>query len=162
MLRLSPRVVIGCQPLRVSSPKHAGWRVQHVEPAWCANAHWQFGRTSRPGSPATGQRHHWKGCSGRRQFPCRALDGYGSAVPTRGATDIRARELQSRGCSVALLYNHFRPHSSLGYQTPASYAGTIAATGSNAARDESFAFPPVATTAPLGVFKTAGALTAAG
>ncbi|WP_088930276.1 IS3 family transposase [Rhizobium leguminosarum] len=59
-------------------------------------------------------------------------------------------------------YNNFRPHSSLGYQTPASYAGTIAATGSNAAQDESFAFPPVAHTAPLGVFKTAGALIAAG
>ncbi|WP_085989785.1 IS3 family transposase [Rhizobium sp. CCGE 510] len=59
-------------------------------------------------------------------------------------------------------YNHFRPHSSLGYQTPASYADTIAATGSNAARDESFAFPPVAHTAPLGVFKTAEALIAAG
>ncbi|MBY5494459.1 IS3 family transposase [Rhizobium leguminosarum bv. viciae] len=59
-------------------------------------------------------------------------------------------------------YNHFRPHSSLGYQTPADFAGTIAATGSNAAQDESFAFPPVAHTAPLGVFKTAGALVAAG
>jgi hypothetical protein len=50
-------------------------------------------------------------------------------------------------------YSHFRPHSSLGYQTPADYAGSIAATGSNAAQDESFAFPPVAHTAPLGVFK---------
>ncbi|MBY3116068.1 IS3 family transposase [Rhizobium bangladeshense] len=59
-------------------------------------------------------------------------------------------------------YNHFRPHSSLGYKTPADFAGTIAATGSNAAQDESFAFPPVAPTAPLGVFKTAGALVAAG
>ncbi|UWU19289.1 IS3 family transposase (plasmid) [Rhizobium sullae] len=59
-------------------------------------------------------------------------------------------------------YNHFRPHSSLGYQTPADYAGTIAATGSNAAQDESFAFPPVAHTAPIGVSKTAEALTAAG
>ncbi|MFW8588856.1 IS3 family transposase [Rhizobium beringeri] len=59
-------------------------------------------------------------------------------------------------------YNHFRPHSSLGYQTPADYAGTIAVTGSNAAQDESFAFPPVAHTAPFGVFKAAGALTAAG
>ncbi|GAA3099304.1 hypothetical protein GCM10010520_50940 [Rhizobium viscosum] len=59
-------------------------------------------------------------------------------------------------------YNHFRPHSSLGYQTPADYAGTIAATGSNAAQDESFAFPPVAHPAPLGVFKTAGALVTAG
>ncbi|MBP2613438.1 transposase InsO family protein [Rhizobium pusense] len=59
-------------------------------------------------------------------------------------------------------YNTFRPHSSLGYQTPADFAGTIAATGSNAAQDESFAFPPVAHTAPVGVFKTAGALVAAG
>ncbi|MBY3425490.1 IS3 family transposase [Rhizobium laguerreae] len=59
-------------------------------------------------------------------------------------------------------YNHFRPHSSLGYQNPADYAGTIAATGSNAAQDESFAFPPVAHTAPFGVFKAAEALTTAG
>ncbi|MGR6465806.1 IS3 family transposase [Rhizobium sp. PAMB 3182] len=59
-------------------------------------------------------------------------------------------------------YNTFRPHSSLGYQTPADFAGTIAATGSNAAQDESFAFPPVAHTAPVGVFKTAAALVAAG
>lgn len=59
-------------------------------------------------------------------------------------------------------YNHFRPHSSIGYQTPADYAGSIAATGSNAAQVESFAFPPVAPTAPLGVFRTAGTLVAAG
>lgn len=59
-------------------------------------------------------------------------------------------------------YNTFRPHSSLGYQTPAAYAGTIAATGSNAAQCGSFAFPPVAPTAPTGVSKTAEALIAAG
>jgi transposase InsO family protein len=50
-------------------------------------------------------------------------------------------------------YNHFWPHSSLGYQTPAAYAGTITATGSNASQYESFAFPPVAQTAPSGVSK---------
>ncbi|EYR78528.1 transposase [Shinella sp. DD12] len=49
--------------------------------------------------------------------------------------------------------NHFRPHSSLGYQAPADYAGSIAATGSNAAQDESFAFPSVAPTVPLGVVR---------
>lgn len=59
-------------------------------------------------------------------------------------------------------HNTFRPHSSLGYQTPAAYAGTIAATGSIAAQCESYAFPPVAPTAPLGVSKTAEALIAAG
>lgn len=40
-------------------------------------------------------------------------------------------------------YNHFRPHLSLGYQTPADYAGIIAAT-------------------PFGVSKTAETLVAAG
>lgn len=59
-------------------------------------------------------------------------------------------------------YNHFRPHSSLGYQTPACYAGIIAATGSNAAQYESLAFPPVATNTPIGVVKTAEALIAVG
>ncbi|MFC0482216.1 IS3 family transposase [Gellertiella hungarica] len=59
-------------------------------------------------------------------------------------------------------YNNFRPHSSLGYQTPANYAGTIAATGSNTARDVSYAFAPVAPIAPIGVSTTTRALIAAG
>lgn len=59
-------------------------------------------------------------------------------------------------------YNTFRPHSSLGYQTPEAYARTIAATGSNATQCESCTFPPVAQAAPFGVSKTAEALIAAG
>jgi len=59
-------------------------------------------------------------------------------------------------------YNNFRPHSSLGYQTPAGYAGLIAATGSNVTQCGSFTFLPVAPTPPFGVSKTAEALIAAG
>ena len=59
-------------------------------------------------------------------------------------------------------YNNFRPHSSLGYQTPADYSGIIAATGSNATQCGSFVFPPVAPIASFGLSKTAEALIKAG
>ncbi len=56
----------------------------------------------------------------------------------------------------------FGPYSSLGYQPLAHYAGTIAATGFNAAQDEGCALLSVAPSAPSGVMKTAEALIAAG
>lgn len=55
-------------------------------------------------------------------------------------------------------FNSARPHSSLGYQTPAAFAGTLAATGSDASLYEGFASPPVAQPAPYGVTETAEAL----
>jgi putative transposase len=55
--------------------------------------------------------------------------------------------------AIAEWVNTIRPHSSLGYQTPA-YAGTIAATGPNTTQHGRFAFPPVAPTAPSGGSKT--------
>jgi transposase InsO family protein len=59
-------------------------------------------------------------------------------------------------------YNTARPHSSLGYQTPAAFAGTLTATASDASLDKGFASPPVAQPAPYGVTETAEALIAAG
>ncbi|MER9332372.1 IS3 family transposase [Mesorhizobium sp. M0488] len=59
-------------------------------------------------------------------------------------------------------FNTARPHSSLGYQTPAAYAEVITATGSDAALIEGSAPPPVAQPAPQGVTKTVEALIAAG
>ncbi|GLS37256.1 hypothetical protein GCM10010869_28490 [Mesorhizobium tianshanense] len=59
-------------------------------------------------------------------------------------------------------FNTARQHSSLGYQTPAVFAGTLTATGSGAALNDGFASPPVAQPAPYGVTETAEALIAAG
>ncbi len=51
----------------------------------------------------------------------------------------------------ALDYNTARPHSSIGYQTPAAYAAHLNATGRPAAQLQSSAGQPVAPTAPTGV-----------
>jgi transposase InsO family protein len=59
-------------------------------------------------------------------------------------------------------FNTARPHSSLGYQTPAAFAGTLAATGYDASLDGGSAPPPVAHPAPHGVTETVEALIAAG
>jgi len=48
-------------------------------------------------------------------------------------------------------YNTRRPHSSIGYQTPAAYAAHLTATGRSAAQCGSSTVRPVAPTAPLGV-----------
>jgi putative transposase len=58
-------------------------------------------------------------------------------------------------------YNTARPHSSLGYRTPAVYAEHLTATGRRAALPIGSARWPVAHSAPEGV-STAGTLTAAG
>ena len=59
-------------------------------------------------------------------------------------------------------YNTARPHSSLGYQTPATFAAIISATGYDAALFDGSAPSPVAQPAPYGVSPTAEALIAAG
>ena len=58
-------------------------------------------------------------------------------------------------------YNHQRPHSSIGYQTPAAYAAHLNATGRPAAQSDSSTARPVAHTAPTGV-TTAETLVRAG
>ncbi|MBW3097154.1 transposase [Pseudohoeflea sp. DP4N28-3] len=59
-------------------------------------------------------------------------------------------------------FNTARPHSSLGYQTPATFAETLTATGYDDSLDKGFASAPVAQPAPYGVTETAEALIAAG
>jgi putative transposase len=58
-------------------------------------------------------------------------------------------------------YNQRRPHSALGYMTPAAYAANLAATGGRLRNPGQLHRPPVATTAPNSV-KSAETLIAAG
>jgi hypothetical protein len=48
------------------------------------------------------------------------------AVQTKGASDTSLLESQFYGCCVPQLYNQQRPHSSLGYLSPAAFARTRA------------------------------------
>ncbi|NTI46669.1 transposase [Agrobacterium rhizogenes] len=118
MLRSYPRLVTECLPLPATLPKQAGKQNRHTQLARPTTVHSVFGQTSTPELRATGMTSNPKGCSGTRQTPCPPVHGYGQAAQTRDATDIKAPEPRSRGCSVALLYNSRRPHSSLDRQTP--------------------------------------------
>jgi len=51
-------------------------------------------------------------------------------------------------------YNHARPHSSLGYATPAQYAANLTATGDRLRNPDQLRRSPVATFAPPGVSTT--------
>jgi transposase InsO family protein len=59
-------------------------------------------------------------------------------------------------------FNTARPHSSLGYQTPAAFAEVFTATGFGTAQIKGSAPSPVAQPAPYGVTETDQALSAAG
>ncbi len=112
------------------------------------------GRTSRLGSRASDPRQTRSACNGKQHHqPCRSSHGRKREGQTTGAIDTKVLESQSRGCSQALLYNEVRPHSSLGYLTPAEFtaklqhtnAAPASATGRDAARHGGFAPRPVAT-----------------
>lgn len=85
------------------------------------------GRTSRPEPPASDPRQTRSACSGKQHHrPCRSSHGRKPEGQTTDASDTRPHESQSRGRSQALLYNAVRPHSSIGWLTPAAYAEQLA------------------------------------
>ena len=100
------------------------------------------GRTSRLEPPASDPRQTRSACNGIQHHPpCRSSHGRKPEGQTTDAIDTKAHESQSRGCSQTLLYNQVRPHSSLGYLTPAEFvaklkgndAAPVSATGRDAA-----------------------------
>jgi putative transposase len=64
-------------------------------------------------------------------------------------------------CAWVSDYNHRRPHSSLGYATPAEYGANLTATGDRLRNPDQLRRSPVATSAPSGV-SNPGTLVAAG
>ena len=100
------------------------------------------GRTSRLGARASVPRQPRSACSGKQHHrPCRPSHECKPEGQTTDAIDTRPHESQSRGRYQALLYNQVRPHSSLGYLTPAEFvakhkandAAPVSATGRDAA-----------------------------
>lgn len=111
------------------------------------------GRTSTLGPPASDPCQTRSACNGKQYHrPCRSSHGSKREGQTTDAIDTKDHECQSRGCSQALLYNEVRPHSSLGYLTPAEFAAKLeqtnaapaSATGRDAARHGGLAPRPVA------------------
>jgi hypothetical protein len=111
------------------------------------------GRTSTLGPPASDPCQTRSACNGKQHHrPCRSSHGCKRQGQTTDAIDTKAHESQSRGRSQTLLYNQVRPHSSLGYLTPAEFAAKLtvndaapaSATGRDAAVDGASAPRPVA------------------
>src|SRR6266516_7608413 len=88
-----------------------------------------IGRTSRPEPQANGPHLSRSGYSEKQCRPtCRSPRERRPEDQTTDAMDIEVPETRFRGRSQALLYNTTRPHSSLGYRTPAAYADHLTAT----------------------------------
>jgi Integrase core domain len=164
MLRRS-RAIARTHPCREEAqPRHQAQQARPVGHSRRASSRKLIGRTSTPAPPATGPTLGQKGCSGKPpHHPSRSLHGYGLEARSTDATGNKVRvQPRSRGRSVVELYNTERPHSSLGYRTPATFAATLAATGEDAELFGGFASSPVAQAALYDVSPTAEALIAAG
>src|SRR5438132_3783372 len=83
-------------------------------------------RTSRPEPQANGPHLSASGYSEKQCRPtCRSPRERRPEDQTTDAMDIEVPETRFRGRSQALLYNNLRPHSSLGYQTPAEFVAKL-------------------------------------
>src|ERR1700738_3471663 len=101
-------------------------------------------------------------CSGRRHHqPCRRSHERKLCDQTKDDADKEPRQERSCGRSQTLLYNGQRPHSALGYLTPAAYAANLTATCDRLRTPDQLRRSHVALPAPDGV-KPAETLIGAG
>ena len=93
----------------------------------------QHDRTSRQGSPAIARPPIRPKCNGRRRHQlCRSPNERRRRTRTTDEAYTEAPYKRSYGCSRTALYNQRRPHSALGYLTPAAYAANLSATSRSA------------------------------
>ncbi|ABC89597.1 hypothetical conserved protein [Rhizobium etli CFN 42] len=128
MLRPLPKIAMRHQRPSAILPKYAGLRDRRAESAGCANNHSLIGRTSTTGPQEVDQKKNQKGCSGKYASLWTQTHARERAVRTRDATDTKAREPRSRGCSVVVLYNEERPHGAIGNKVPISLVNSGCAT----------------------------------
>ena len=100
---------------------------QHkVPPSSKPREHIRRDRTSMLGSPAIDPLPpHPARIGKRRHQACRSSRARRPVGPTTDDADRKPREERSCGCSQTSLYNELRPHSNLGYLTPAAFAARL-------------------------------------
>ena len=92
----------------------------------CAPERKRHGPTSTLVSRAIGPKLPPSCCSGKSPNPlARPSHEREPGTQPRDASDRGLLELRSRGRYVAVLYNRERPHSALGYETPAAFAAEL-------------------------------------
>jgi hypothetical protein len=102
--------------------------------------------------PATDQLATHPACSEKQhQQPCRPPHERKLGDQTKDDVDKEPREERSCGRSQTSLYNSQRPHSSLGYLTPAAYAANLTATCDRLRNIDQLRRSHVAHLAPNGV-----------
>ena len=126
MLRSKPIMPKPALPFAKAWPVRSARRRQPGATRLCASGRKRRGRTSMQESRATGPTSLPSCCSEvYPDPPARPSHEREHDTLTRDASDKELLELRSRGRCDAALYNHVRPHSSLGNRTPAQARRTF-------------------------------------
>ena len=126
MLRSKPIMPKPALPFAKAWPVRSARRRQPGATRLCASGRKRRGRTSMQESRATGPTSLPSCCSEvYPDPPARPSHEREHDTLTRDASDKELLELRSRGRCDAALYNQERPHSSLGYETPAAFAAEL-------------------------------------